>query len=355
MRQVLQEEVDEAKQNIETFTNLKGILGDEWLNSHLVVDDRYKKHPIFWILIDKNRCQRLSRNLDILNKKCEKFNRIVNKLKNDKNVFNFHSLISEIEVLAYYYNRVSDNYEVSYEPEIKEKNKKIDCKLVVNDTEYNLEILTVFEDEEGQSIQSIHDEIRKQLDGLQNNPFILSFGTEIDFSKSDIPDFINFVKELLDKPEKINHKDTFEFNKNDKKLGKIMFYKGSNIKGGFVGFMHSPVRVMDCAGRIKNKILSKIDQLPNNSKNVVVVNLAHITQDFIDLEEVFFGQSYVNINIKTHESTPRRHPNSIVNHPKGKDISMIVGYTYEDYNTRKFFVNLSANDPVDKQLVETIF
>ncbi len=324
------------------------------MHSHLSIEERHKKHPIFWVLLDQNRAQKLAQNLDTICGKTDKINRIIRKLKSSTDEFNFHSLISEIEVLAYYYNKVTENYKVFYEPRVEKKNKKIDGRLTINGTDYNLEILTVFEDEEGQSIHSAHEEIRKQLDSIEGNNFILSFSTEKNFSLQDIPGFVEFVKKLLER-KTIVHKDTFVFRKENKPVAKITFYKDPKVNRGFVGFMNQPVRFLDCAGRIKNKILSKVDQLPNNSKNIVIVNLSHITNDFIDLEEVFLGQSCVQIDIKTHEAKSARHPNSIVNHPKGKNISMVVGYVNENYNSRRFYINLSADKPVDKELIEKIF
>ena len=352
MRNVLPEEIERAQKNISIFADMKDYMEEDWLNSHLQVEERYKKHPIFWILIDSSACSKLSNNLTISNSCCSKIQRIVNKLKSDKDRFNFHSLLTEIDVIAHYYSRYNAG-NIEYEPEIQEKNKKVDAKLVINGDEYYLEILTVFEDEVEQSINRIHDEIRKRIDEL-NQPFIISFSTEINFTEQDVAGFLEFVKKLLTNKNSIKDEDSFDYLKDTKKIARVTFYVDSNIKKGFVGFMHQPVRTLNSAGRIKNKILSKIDQLPENTKNIVIVNLSYISNDFIDIEDAFLGQSCVIINKETLEAKASRHPNGIINHEKGKFISMIIAYTSQDYNTRRFYLNLSAQNVIDKEITEKL-
>ena len=350
MRDVLPEEIESAKKNIEIFKNLKDYFGEKWLNSHLHTEERYKKHPIFWVLIDSSSCSKLSNNLSILKSYCNKFQRIINKLKkSDNDHFNFHSLLTEVEVLAYYYVKYgADN--VEYEPRVEEKNKKVDAKLIIDGEEYYLEILTIFEDEVEQSISRIHNKIRKKLDEL-NQPFIISFATEINFTEEDIKGFLEFVENILINKKAIKHQDSFDYLKDNRKIAKVTFYTDSNIRRGFVGFMHQPVRTLNTAGRIKNKVLSKIDQLPENTKNIVVVNLSHISNSFVDIEEAFLGQSCVIINKKTLEAKSSRYPNGIVHHEKGKFISIIIAYTTQNYDNKRFYLNLSAKNVVNKNII----
>lgn len=348
MRDVRPEEVERAKENVDNFSDLKNYFGADWLKSHLQIEERDKKHPIFWILIDSDACSKLSNNLSIFNSHCNKFPRIINKLKNDEDRFNFNSLITELEVLAHYYVKFGAN-NVDYEPHIKEKNKYIEAKLIIDGKDYYLEILTVFEDEMEKKINKIHDEIRKELDQLEQ-PFIIAFCTEIDFIEEDIEGFLEFIKTLLKNKESIKHKDSFDYLKNDRKMAEVTFYIGHKNKTKSVGAMsHSRVE-MNTARRIKDKVLSKIEQLPENTKNIVVVNLSHISNDFIDIEDAFLGQFYaiVNINEKPLEARSSRYPNGIIYHEKGKYISMVIAYTNPNYENRIFCLNPYAKNVIDE-------
>lgn len=353
MNKVRPEEINGIKRNLELYSNLKTIFDNDWLNSHLVIEERHNKHPLFWVLLDE-RCQKLAKNLNVLHQKCPKFTRIINKLKGDRNVLNFHSILTEVDVMAHYYSVSNGSYGVEYEPNVEEKGKKIDGKISVGNEVYNLEIFTIHEDETGQQHDTLREKVKRELNEI-SQPFILSLGTDLDFTEENIPNFISFVKKLLEKQEIIIEGERYEYTINEKRLADISFKKYPEINKGFVGGMHGPARFMNDAGRLKNKILSKLDQLPDNAKNIVIVNMSYITSDFIDLEEVFLGQSCVNINVDTHETSAGRSPNSILNHPKGKNISMIIGYVKNDYSTRRYYVNLSANKPINKDLAQELF
>lgn len=352
MRNVLNNETIEAKNNISEFSNLKAYLGEDWLNSQIQIESRAKMHPIFWILIDYNKCKKLSNNLDVLNNLCEKFPRIIRKIKFDRDRFNFYSLLTEIEVLAYYYRKSNEKYIVDYEPLIDDQNTIPDGKLIINEQEYFLEILTVFEDENEQLIESYQDEIREKLDSLNNNPFILAFGLEIGFERDDISSFVVFVEKLI-KSKKAKNKSTFNFNKDEKIIANITFYDNHNNKG-YVGIMNGPVRRLNDAGRIKNKILSKIDQLPINSKNIIIMNLSYLSDEFIDLDEAFLGQTGVTIDTKSYDVRDIRQPNGFIHHEKGKSISCVIGYTKEMFEFRRFYINSLAQKIINIEELDNL-
>ncbi len=349
MRNVLPEEIEKAKKNIDLNNNLKDFMGEDWLNSHLQIEERYKKHPIFWELIDSNACLKLSNNLTILNSCCNKYQRIIRKLKSDKDKFNFLSLLTEIEVMVYYYEKHGLK-NLEYEPEINESNKKADARVIIDGKEYYFEILTVFKDEVGQTISEIHNIIKKKINNI-NQPFRISFKTSIHFMKQNIDGFVNFVRTLLKNKASIKTKNSFKYLRNNKKIARITFHSHPIMKNGSVEYSCQPMRAPNLPGRIKNKVLSKIDQFPENTKNIVIINLTCIPNDFSYVEDAFFGQSCTIINKKTLKVKPSRHSNGIINHEKGKSISMIIAYTNWDYNNRKFYLNLSAQNVIDKKII----
>lgn len=255
-----------AKRTIENNPRIIDYFGEEWLNEHLVISDKDSKHSIFWILVDEPRCSRILKNLDILKEKCEKFQRLINKLKSGKDELNFDATLTEVEVLAYYYQKESDRFIVEYEPL---GTKGPDCKISIDGVDYYLEILTIF---------------------------------------------LN---------EKINSEKWF------------------------VGSLNPAIR-------IKNKVLDKANQLPNNEKNIAVVNLSYSIEDEdIGLQMALMGQPQAN--------------NGIIHHSEGKNISLMIGYRGEYhgkwlnllngewYSRTRYMFNPSANKPIDEKFAKRHF
>lgn len=352
MRDVLPEEIESIKKNLQIFNNLNDFFGRDWLETHFTIDKRENKHQIFWILVNPKLCSKLSNNLSIIHSNCDKFKRIINKLKKDDNYFNFHSLLTEIEVLAYHY-RIFDKSTIEYEPEV-ENGKKVDIKLTSKDDEYFIEIFTIFRDEYEQELDSLRLQVKKELDKF-DQPFLLTFGIELEFKEKDIDGFLNFFNGLLKNVESINEGDSFEYYECSKKLADVTFLKLLEKKKGCVGVIHSPVIELKNDIRIKNKVLSKLNQLPDGEKNVVIVNLSYILGDFFTVDNAFLGQYYVSIDKKTLEGTDKRHHNGIIHHKDGNELSMLIAYKSNNYDDRSVYHNLSAKNVIDDKAVKEIF
>ena len=234
MAQISPEQLEKAKKTVENNPRIIGYFGEEWINEHLTIADRGSKHPIFWILVDEPRCSKILKNLNVLKEKCNKFQKLIDKLKSGYDELNFHAILTEVEVLAYYYQKESDKFIIEYEPS---GTKGPDCKISIEGVDYYLEILNIF---------------------------------------------LN---------EKIN------------------------AEKGFVGSLNPGIR-------IKNKVLDKAKQLPNNEKNIVVVNCSYAIEGDIGLQMAFVGQPKVN--------------NGIIHHPAGKNISLMVGYKGE-FHSKWFY------------------
>jgi hypothetical protein len=250
MRDVLQEEVDSGKKNLQIFNNLRDFFGKEWLESHLTIDKRENKHQIFWILIDPSQCSKLSNNLSIINENCDKFKRIISKLKKDEDYFNFHSLLTEIEVLAYFY-RLFDKSAIEYEPKV-ENGKKVDIKLTINKEEFYIEIFTIFRDEYEQELDKLRLKVQKDLNKF-DQPFLLSFGLELKFKENNIDGFLKFFDRLLNNIESINEEDSFDYYEKNRKLADITFLKRFEEKKGYVGICHGRVIELKNDIRIKHR------------------------------------------------------------------------------------------------------
>ncbi len=352
MANILPIEVERVKKNIEQFPKLKEVFGNDWLDPLLVIEERERKHPLFWFISDTWRCSHLIYNLDTINVKVPLYTHIINKLKSTIDRFNFHSLITEIEVIGFYLKNFPPE-DIEYEPKLSNSNKKMDLKVKIDGEDYYLEILAIFDDKQIIQIEKIQDKIRKELD-LIEQPYILSISTSYDFNEGEINGFVNFVNEVLKSNETISSKASFDYFRDTKKIAEIRFYEAKeNLRGG-VGFMHLPTKTMETPGRLKQKILTKVNQLPRGTNNIVVVNLSYITLSFIDVEEAFLGQSSVIVSTETNEAKSIRNPNGIIHHKNGKFISMVIAYTKEDYSNKAYFINLSADRIINPLIAERL-
>jgi len=345
---VFLKEIERCKSNC-LSNDLESFFSRGWLEHNIFLEvKRRKAHPLFWILVDEIKSKELADNLKQIPQ--PHLNRLIVKLKDGSDEFNLHATLTEVQVLPYYFAKSSKNYIVSHEDLIPATGKKPDIQIQTKSEKYYGEILTIFQDETDIKLDNIQEDIREKIDELTNNPFVVSFGLELNFEKDYIGDFLKFSENLIISNPKL--KEKYNFKANGQKLAYVMFSESKKGKG-FTGFMNGPARMGDDSGRIKNKLLDKTEQLPPKSKNFIVINLSYMIGGQPDFENVFFGQLAVNINKETHEAKPVNLPNSILNHSKGKRISAFIVYK-GDYKKRQIYLNLSSENPINKNELNNI-
>jgi uncharacterized protein YfcZ (UPF0381/DUF406 family) len=350
------EEIEKCKVNLQNCPMITNAFGKEWIESNLLnKEERLNKHSLFWIILNTNKCRMLEDWLSILNSSLisTKFTKIINNLKNKREDIEFYSLLSEIEVLAYYKKQENDTFKVEYEPAIPNKTEVGDIKLIIDNKEVYLEITRLFSSDEEKELNSIMKKIKDGINNIDNNPYIISFGLTTDFMEDDISPFINFINEELTKVTNLPTEKIY-FVKD--KIEKAWFYCISKTENGrgYVGSFILPVIEIRSAIRIKNKILDEIKQLPSSSLNIVVIDISHYFADFDDVEDAFAGQFALNIDKKTFETTSFREANGVINTVEGKQLSGIIAFKGFGYKNRKIYVNSSATlslvDDVIKKL-----
>ena len=360
MRPIMDEECKKVEDALEMYPDLKRYFNNETQKEFFNQKDRLKQNPLFFYLLRNGNAEKLVGNLKILEEKCDKFHSILKKI-HERDYEVFHSYISEIDILSYYYSKASDDFQIEYEPEIKEKGSKIDAKITVKDKNYFLEIFTLFRDERFKKIDDIALQIRLKLDVFEKNPYIIFITIYDNFEESFIDSFVEEIKKIIeDTSPKKEVSEEFgivaekEILIDNKPIGKARFNRGKKDKG-FVGGFSTPVQKVEDAGRLKNRILEKIDkQLPSNDGNIVIINLSKIMGDgFYDIDDAVFGQKGVLIDKKTMKARDNRHQNGVVHHKKGKHISLIIPYIKDDFSTRIFFMNdLTASKVFTKEEVK---
>ncbi|KYC44839.1 MAG: hypothetical protein APG12_01545 [Candidatus Methanofastidiosum methylothiophilum] len=306
-------------ENISKSESIINFFGEDWLNKQIYTEEK-DYHPIIVVLSDLEEINKLTSNLEVLKKKCSKFPRMIRKLKSDK--ANFFPNLSEIDVVSYYY-RNHDQENLEYEPSV-EGGKNLDLMLKgKKDVKYYFEIFTVFED----AIQQKHRDIMGDIGlaiGKLNLPYVINFRITEDFKSSYIPDFIDFVKDSL--------------NRNNLNIDQIKFYKDGtevaefNIKPSAIrGVTNSfgPPRFINPIERIKKKILDKSnEQIPDNQNSILVINLSYgVPIIFLAVKEALKLIEYPeNITIiiayfgNNYENNKKCYPNPNLNKPALNDI-----------------------------------
>ena len=349
------DEVERVKKNLETTPTISEALGEDWINNNIPnKEERSEKHVMFWMFLDESKCKKMEDWLSTLKTTLSgaKFLKVVNSLKEKKRENEFYSFVTEIEVLSYYKKQENDSFEVEFEPHIPSKTKVGDIKLSFDSTQVFLEITRLFLSKEEEETNRIIRTISGKIDAIENNPFVITFGIMESFSEADIEPLVELVHQKI-----IEERDTFTgepFTTDFDEKAWFKFHKKLENKKGYVGGTIFPVIRVRSAGRLKNKVLDEVEQLPENQFNVIVLDISHYFADFDDVEDALAGQSAVKIDLKTMEATQFRHANGIMQMDRGRMVGAIIAFKGFDYEHRKKYVNLSAERPFTDELISKI-
>jgi hypothetical protein len=340
---VREEEIEQVRQCLEVTPLLKNELGIDWIKSNLLtIEKRATKHYLFWLFVENWKVLKIERWLTDLRIYLPqpKFRKIINYLKAKNNKTDFNSLISELEVLAYYSNK---GLKVEYEPNIPEKRKIGDIKLTFGSIEVFIEVTRLFESQDEKNRDLLVNSIVDAIDALPYNPFIITVDIADDFSSLDVQPCIKFVSDeilrLKDILEPVETKP-FELNYGSKVI--FRFFKRITHKTGYVGGSLIPSLDINDSSRVKNKILGELNQLPYNRLNIIAIDISHYFLDFDDVEDALKGQLGYQINLQTGEGRTVRNLNGIIHMKTGQQVGLVIAFKSFDFENRKKLVNLSA-------------
>jgi hypothetical protein len=359
MSLVLQEEIDNVRNCLQDMPLTSEALGVEWITANILnVEERTKKHSLFWLLWYADRSSKLESWLAVLKTSLPdtKFRKIITSLKEKNGENEFGSFIPEIEVLAYYASKKDNGVSVEYEPNIPNKNNVGDIKLSFGGKEVYLEVTKLFSSKKERKIDALLHLLGSKIDEIVDNPFYISIGIEESFAENDVMPFVESVQSQVDKYKHIQEipADRIpKFDYNSKGFFMILMRAPTGKKGHAGGFF-TPAMELTTAGRLKGKIKDKVKQLPDNQLNVVALDISHHFAHFDDIEDAFAGQEGVRINVGTGEVTPYRNANGIIHIDEGKQIGLIIGFKGFDYENRRKYVNLSATVPFSDEMVSIL-
>lgn len=340
-----EQEIEQVKSNLSECKTLVDAIDHDWINNQILQKmERVKVHNLFWLLLNKDRSQKLDSWLAVLKTALlqTKFQGLINKMKRKTGKIEFYSLLSEIEVVSYYAKK---DYIIEYEP------PHGDLKLVLNGSEVFLEIASLFSSQEEERISSLVNLVWNKLDNLNSNKYVISFRISPEFLESDVDSFIKFVSNIVTQEFEKFPSEKFTFNGGKASIT-ILFI--SPRERGYVGGSLMGVMRINSARRLKDKILDEISQLPKNQLNIVVYNITHLATEFDDIEDAFYGQSALRIYKETMKTEPIRKPNGVIHEKEGEQVSVIIAYKDFNYENRRIYPNPKAKIPITQEIVEKI-
>jgi hypothetical protein len=356
---VRQDEIDRVREYLEAMPITSEALGEEWITANILnIEERAKKHSLFWLLWYSDRASKLESWLTVLKASLPitKFKKIVNSLREKAGEYEFGSFIPEIEVLAYYASKKDDGVSVENEPSIPNKNNVGDIKLSFGGNDVYLEVTKLFSSEKEKRIDDLLHLLGSRINEIVDNPFYISIRIEESFTENDVAPFVELVRSQIDNYKHIQEipaERMPQFDYNSKGWFSFVMRAPSGKKGQTGGFF-TPVTIIETARRLKGKIKDETEQLPDNQLNVVVLDISHHFAHFDDIEDAFAGQEGVRINVETGEATVYRNANGIIHIDEGRQVGLIIGFKGFDYENRRKYVNRSAIVPFNEEMLSVL-
>ncbi|NPV49625.1 MAG: hypothetical protein HPY60_00300 [Candidatus Methanofastidiosum sp.] len=163
MQEVPKKVFEDIKKNLEEFPIIKELFGSDWIDSQFEVKYLKELHPFFKSFYNKDFLEKISTKLILIKNKTDKIKRIIKKIKTNEDEDTTRSILSEIEVLSFYYNKENNNFKVEYEPILENLEKVPDIKLTIANKEYFAEIITILDDQNFREIGRIQNIIEDKI------------------------------------------------------------------------------------------------------------------------------------------------------------------------------------------------
>ncbi len=351
MEQIDSEEFEKVKTNLEKYPLFKELLSESWINNKILnQENRFKKHYLFWYLLEDTKAEFLSNDLNTI-KEDVKIASFISKIKKFKDQDNFDPFRTELQIYAYYKSKENDDFKVEYEPSVPESSKNNDILIKYSGEDYYVEIFTLTHDGIDRHNRDLQHKTTIEINKIEDNPFIISYRLLTSFEESDIPTLIDFIKEEIEKFKSENGQDKeIMFSIDEVNKTEVWLRRDLGVDKGFVGVIHSEVRELSNDRRLKNWILTKTEQVSDNTRNILITNLLYPPMSFSDYYNGLIGQEALRINRETLESAPFRHRNGAIYDERTKKFGSFIVFQRGDYTQRKRHINPNANNNISEDL-----
>ena len=256
------ERIDQGYELLSKFPKLESYFGKEWLNILLQPGiETENVHPMYWYLTNSLINERLARALKMLAETSASYNKFIDELKSAKTHGEFIGSLREVET---YYILREKGYDVTWKPKIKVGDKILSPDILINwEIPIYLEIFVIVDSDADSMEQKAEQLVQVGINKMEENSFAISTSYKQIISSEDVEPILDFIRGEIPTIKILSgeiEKRTLQ--KEGKDLVRIDFHKIDGLKGWIGG--GGPMRSIDDSGRIKNKILDKIQafQLP---------------------------------------------------------------------------------------------
>ena len=278
--------------------------GDQWTKENLLfenVRNQNYTHPLFFALANEMRNERLANNLnEFKNFNPDKFQRVCKKLKMASNKNHMESCLNEIETYVHMRKRYDS---CVWEPEVPNTENKADISFDLNGDKIFVEALSIFSSQSDEEISQTQCDIQARINKLPANHYCVCITYHWTFfdSPDNVDLLIDFVSKQVESGKLSrdpDHLEKMELEIAGTVIAGLSFSYVSDDDQGFVGSWTGPGGARNDSGRIKNTLMSKLQnfQLPVNGKGLggYLVFLNDSNSGIRDFTDALHGRETVN-------------------------------------------------------------
>lgn len=354
------------RKKIKQNKELGEIFNDAWLRDNLLIPPDLPlldAHPLYYYFANPNEFDLFFDGVKLLAK--EKRLNVIKILKNSHDRDLTRSIIRNIQT----YSIIKSNVrETEWEPRSNATRKVPDIVSKINKDKVYIEIFSVGgskeENEEGLAFNELHARVNRMSD----NPFIIGAELKGYLNIREIDRVMKFLKRTirLIKSEKMPITKVYN-NQKGQPLIEFEFNLSYKHGKGYWGYYSGGVRFRDDIGRIKKKIMDKLEKIQFHKKsdiNGFCIYLEDFMLENEDVIDAILGQKVVIFSQANPETPWTRAKNGVVHHKiYGNIISDWIDFivvakhpnTFNDFSKVQKILNEEKNkitEPDLKKLFE---
>lgn len=340
---------------------IESLFGEKWIKDTLLSTPMSSKdiHPLFYFFANPHENKLLLSGIkSLITNKNKKF---IRTLKNDKDEYNIHSLIREIDTYALLQKKKSN--ELIWKLQNKDTNKSIDIRYRTRDKIFDLEIFCINQSLSDKNSKDVIDELHGRVNNMADNPFVISVKLFRKLEKKELEQIWKFLKKQVGILKKNKTPTSKTYYQKKCPIIKFEFTLPNKHEKGFWGISESSMQHLNST-RINDKIKDKLEKLqfPNNeSINGFIIYLEDFMIDPEDVIDAVIG--FPNLTFyENGQSKQGRNNDGVIKSNFGKtllkSVDFILALKHPNNMTNLNKIKILINDSrskITKEEIEQIF
>lgn len=351
MKKLNIKEVDMIRNILKLYPEIFSLLGKDWIDKNLLKQQERKKvHPLAWILLDPKKNEEFLNGIQLLVK--ADYPRLASFIRDDikktTSLYELRPLYTELHVYKKFSDKVGlDNSE--FRPAIEKLGKEADLRIILDDNDIFVEVLTVIDDEVSRRQNELSTELSEQIDKLiESKGIVVSLVYKRVLDKDKVQYILEELKLHLDI---LKDKIEIPVLQDGQEIAVIEVEKNEKEAEGYVASWIGPGRGVSVGNREKNKILDKLDkyQFPEEARaKGIIVHLDSMLSGELNILNAILGLQVLKVDIETGETISTRSPNGIIHDKRARKIDFIAFYRRNDINNLQLLMNNDETGLVEK-------